>query len=225
MFSANILKNRNTPFFEKTKPKKNTTNWKWPSRYPPSDTAKLLAIFVWNPPALCISSAIYPERKPVRVSSDLCYQPLTRPYRSHVTVPQVHHLSRGPAGGGVTPLARWAQAPVLPLISTRLGHQHPCSRRQLLYPWAAAHFQLPLKVTCCGRQESSNFSGGCFWCEERVSVELLPPQRGEPQERERNPGRCCHPLKGSGGLAPCVPHTIAAIAVPSLFLHHRYFWW
>ena len=103
MFSANILKNRNTPFFEKTKPKKNTTNWKWPSRYPPSDTAKLLAIFVWNPPALCISSAIYPERKPVRVSSDLCYQPLTRPYRSHVTVPQVHHLSRGPAGGGVTP--------------------------------------------------------------------------------------------------------------------------
>lgn len=85
---------------------------------------------------------------------------------------------------------------------------------------------LPLKsLTVDGGRALTSQVGMCFWYEERVSVELLPPQRGEPQERERNPGWCCHPLKGSGGLAPRVPHTITAIAVPSLFLHHHYFWW
>ena len=212
MFSANILKNRNTPFFKKTEPKK-TTNGKWPSRYPPSDTPKQLAIFVPNLLSSCISWAVYPDTKPVRLSSDLRYQPLTKPCWLHVTGPQV-------LPGGWPCLCPGEPGR---LFSTLPHHHSPRSGRQLLSPSSLQRLQFPLKVTYCGWRKSSNFSGGdvlLIW--RKAFNGITTSSKRTTPEREQNPGLCSPTLDGSGGLAP---HTISETAVTSLFLQHHYFWW
>ena len=162
MFSANILKNRSKPLFKKTKPKKkkNTTNWKWPSRYPPSDTPKQLAIFVPNLLSSCISWAIYPDTKLVWVSSDLHYQPLTKPCWLHVTVRQIHHLSWGPARAVAMPLPRWARACLLHSPSSL----PPLLRAAAsLTPKPPHTSSFPLKsLTVDGRRALTPQMGMCF---------------------------------------------------------------
>lgn len=75
------------------------------------------------------------------------------------------------------------------LFSTLPHHHSPRSGRQLLSPSSLRRLQFPLKVTYCGWQKSSNFSGGdvlLIW--RKAFNGITTSSKRTTPEREQNPG-------------------------------------
>ena len=132
MFSANILKNRSTPFFKKTKPKKQKTQQ---TENDPAGIHPVTHQSNWPSLSQTCSPPVFPE--PSTQIQNWCEYHLTSTINhSPNPVDSMSLSARSTTSPGALPEQWPCLCPGEPghVFSTLPHHYHPCSGRQLLSP-------------------------------------------------------------------------------------------